>query len=175
MSEKSFNGPESVSPLSGRLDSAIDPASLWRGRGMPRTLTVALSVHAPRLVRRAFDRYSETIEESLLDDLRLLSSEVVTNAVQHSGRPQGDPIRVDITTTHQLIRVGVTDQGQRTEAVGPRSRAPASGLQYVELLSDRWSSGPANSFHVWFEIDIQTNGLLTRKQPQPTKHETASD
>jgi anti-sigma regulatory factor (Ser/Thr protein kinase) len=131
-------------------------------------LTIPLSVEAPRRARRSFARYTGTIEEALLDDLRLLSSEIVTNAVQHSGCPQGEPLRIEVTTARDLIRVAVIDGGERTKPVRPRSQTPPSGLQYVELLSDRWSSGATASFRVWFEIDIQTRGLSRRKQPRPT-------
>jgi anti-sigma regulatory factor (Ser/Thr protein kinase) len=130
-------------------------------------LTFPLSVDAPRQARRSFDRYTGTIEEALLDDLRLLSSEIVTNAVQHSGCPRGDPLRIEVTTARDLIRVEVIDGGKRTRPVRPRSQTPASGLQYVALLSDRWSSGATNSFRVWFEIDIQASGLIRRKRPRP--------
>lgn len=131
-------------------------------------MTIPLSVEAARQTRRSFDRYSGTVEEALLDDLRLLSSEMVTNAVQHSGCRQGDPILVEVTTTGETVRVEVTDRGERKEPVRPRSQVPASGLQFVEVLSDRWSSGATDSFHVWFEIEIQADGLIRRKQPPPT-------
>jgi anti-sigma regulatory factor (Ser/Thr protein kinase) len=131
-------------------------------------LTIPLSVEAPRRTRQSFDRYSGAIEETLLDDLRLLSSEIVTNAVQHSGCPQGERLRIEVTTARDLIRVDVIDGGKRTKPVRARSQTPPSGLQYVELLSDRWSSGPTASFRVWFEIDTQTTGLIRRKQPRPT-------
>ena len=56
---------------------------------------IALSVHAPGSVRHSLEeRYRDSVERSLLDDLTLLASEVVTNAVQHSGCPQGDPLDV---------------------------------------------------------------------------------
>jgi hypothetical protein len=47
----------------------------------------------------------------------------------------------------------------------PRSVEPPSGLQFVELLSDRWDGSKVNSFHVWFEINTEQNGLYGRKRP----------
>jgi anti-sigma regulatory factor (Ser/Thr protein kinase) len=132
------------------------------------TVTIPLAADAARQTRRSFDRYSGTVEEALLDDLRLLSSEMVTNAVQHSGCSAGDPILVEVTRTRETVRVEVTDRGERKEPVRPRSQVPASGLQFVEVLSDRWSSGADDSFHVWFEIEINADGLIRRKQPPPT-------
>jgi hypothetical protein len=41
---------------------------------------------------------------------------------------------------------------------------PPTGLGLVELLSDRWAgSVQADTFNVWFEIDIETS-LIRRTQ-----------
>jgi hypothetical protein len=97
-----------------------------------------------------------------LDDLRILSSETVTNAVRHSGRREGDPIDVATTITSTLVRVEVKDLGVGVDTLRPRSLRPPSGLGYVDLLSDRWSSMIGDSFHVWFEIDVHSNALIRR-------------
>jgi hypothetical protein len=44
-------------------------------------LTLALSPDAPRQIRRSLDRYIGLLQQSLLDDLVLVSSELVSNAV----------------------------------------------------------------------------------------------
>jgi anti-sigma regulatory factor (Ser/Thr protein kinase) len=124
-------------------------------------MTVGLSDQAPREVRHLFERFAEFTEEALLDDLRILSTEIVSNAVRHSGRPPGDPIEVVTTFTSTNVRVEVIDQGQGSTQLTPRSTSPPSGLQLVELVSDRWAS--VGSFHVWFEIDTHTDGLIGRK------------
>jgi anti-sigma regulatory factor (Ser/Thr protein kinase) len=127
-------------------------------------LTVALSPAAPRQARDSFDTYTGRIEETLLDELRLLSSEIVTNAVVHSGRPDGDPIELTTTLTPSVIRVEVRDLGVGVDPLEPRSSHPPSGLGYVDLLSDRWSSTFDAAFHVWFEIDVESNAQLERKR-----------
>jgi anti-sigma regulatory factor (Ser/Thr protein kinase) len=124
-------------------------------------MTVALSVRAPREVRRSFDQFSDGVEASLLDDLRILSTEVVSNAVRHSGRPTGDPIDVVTTFGPSSVRVEVVDQGEGVTPLTPRSTSPPSGLHLLELISDRWSSS-RGSFHVWFEIDTLTDSLVRR-------------
>lgn len=131
---------------------------------MRHLLTVGLSPNAPREVRHSFDQHSDQFEESLLNDVRVLSSEIVANAVQHSGRPQGDPITVDTTVQSDVLRVEVVDQGDGAPPLRPRSSTPPSGLGYVDRLSDRWSSQVVSSFQVWFEIDVKTNGLIERTQ-----------
>jgi anti-sigma regulatory factor (Ser/Thr protein kinase) len=125
-------------------------------------MTFALSVHAPRQVRQSFDQFADRVDGALLDDLRILSTEIVTNAVLHSGRPTGDPIDVVTTFAPTSVRVEVIDQGEGAMPLTPRSISPPSGLRLVELVSDRWSSN-VGSFHVWFEIDTHTNTLTRRR------------
>ena len=130
-------------------------------------MTVALSVDAPREVRQSFDQFVDRIDGALLDDLRILSTEIVTNAVVHSGRPTGDPIEVVTTFGPSSVRVEVIDQGEGVEPLVARAASSPSGLSLVELVSDRWSSKRTGSFHVWFEIDTHSNGLLKRKNKLP--------
>lgn len=123
-----------------------------------------LSMHAPRQVRHSLEaRYAGSMERSLLDDVTLLSSEVVTNAVQHSGRPDGDPLTFESSVIDGVLRVEVTDEGRGVLHLQPRAINPPSGLGYVEILSDRWSSHVNGSFHVWFEIDVTSRSMLWRK------------
>jgi anti-sigma regulatory factor (Ser/Thr protein kinase) len=136
-------------------------------------LTVPLSVHAPRQVRQSFDRLVDTVDNGLLDDLRILSTEVVSNAVVHSGRPTGDPIAVVTRFRPGSVRVEVIDGGQGVTPLRPRSTSPPSGLHLVELVSDRWSSG-VGSFHVWFEIDTRTNALIRRRTHPDARRATAT-
>ena len=50
-------------------------------------VSVALSVHAPGQARHSLEaQYLESMERSLLDDVTLCASEVVTDAVRRFGR-----------------------------------------------------------------------------------------
>jgi len=127
-------------------------------------LTLALSPDAPRQIRRSLDRYIGLLQQSLLDDLVLASSELVSNAVQHSGRPHGDPIDYKLTIFPKTILVEVAARGVGTNQLRPNTSTPPSGLGLVELLSDRWAgSARTGAFNVWFEIDIEPS-LIRRKQ-----------
>jgi anti-sigma regulatory factor (Ser/Thr protein kinase) len=131
-------------------------------------LIVTLSRQAPREVRHSLEaRYRESMERALLDDVTLLTSEVVTNAVQHSGCPDGDPLTVRARVADGTLRVEVVDQGSGVDGLTPRSLEPPSGLGYLHLLSDRWASEVGNSFHVWFEIDVETRTMLFRAPTDP--------
>jgi len=95
------------------------------------------------------------------DTAVLLTSELVTNSLQHShsGR-DGGTITVTVITIPNGIRVEVLDEGgATTPAVRPeRSEAPdladgGRGLQLVELLSDRWNCWrDADGTVTWFEL-----------------------
>jgi hypothetical protein len=63
-----------------------------------------------------------------------------------------------------VLRLEVIDQGPGVEHLTPRQTFPASGLQCVDLLSDRWGSKHENSFHVWFEIDVASGTTITRTE-----------
>ena len=131
---------------------------------MGHELTLALSPDAPRQIRRSLDRYIGLLQQSLLDDLVLVSSELVSNAVQHSGRPKGDPIEYRLTIFPETILVEVADRGVGTDQLRPTTGTPSSGLGLVELLSDRWAgSAHTDTFNVWLEIDIEAT-LIRRKQ-----------
>jgi anti-sigma regulatory factor (Ser/Thr protein kinase) len=126
-------------------------------------VTIALSLQAPGQVRRSLEsHYSASMDRRLLNDVVLLASEIVTNAVQHSGCPNGDPLAIQASLTKGVFRVEVTDRGPGVHNLQARSIEPPSGLGYVQLLSDRWSSRVGESFHVWFEIDVVSRPVFYR-------------
>ena len=91
-----------------------------------------------------------------------MASEMASNAVQHSGRPDGDPISMSSNVTDGVLRIEVGDQGRGVANLSARSLEPPSGLGYLDTLSDRWASRQNGTFHVWFEIDVTSRTLLSR-------------
>lgn len=89
---------------------------------MQQQLTIELSANAPRAARHSLDQHSGRVEESPLNDVRLLSSEIVTNAVQHFGRPHGDPITIDTVVESGVLRVEV--ESTRATASPHSDQAP---------------------------------------------------
>ena len=93
------------------------------------------------------------------DDVSLLVSEAVTNALLHSssGRDQGT-FAVTYAISGGRIRVEVRDGGA---SVAPRRRVHSldsmtgRGLDLFEALADRWGfRGDAGGRVVWFELEI---------------------
>jgi anti-sigma regulatory factor (Ser/Thr protein kinase) len=110
---------------------------------------------APALARRHVqDEVTAPFTDSRLQDLALLTSEVVTNAVQHSRTAAIELAVVDGTT---FTRIEVSNPGhpwdRRPE---PRASEPDEaggwGLFLVEQLSDRWGVSDSDRT-VWFEFD----------------------
>jgi len=92
-------------------------------------------------------------------------STAVTNSVIHSGRPDGDPISFSSDVADGVLRVEVGDEGRGVASLSARSLDPPSGLGYLDLLSDRWSSRQDGTFHVWFEIDVVSHTTFSRAAP----------
>lgn len=91
-----------------------------------------------------------------LDDVRLLLSEIVTNAVRHSGAPPGATIGIAVSVTHGRVRAEVTDPGRGFEPRPrelPQLEAGGWGLHLVDRLADRWGVDRGASVRVWFELD----------------------
>jgi serine/threonine-protein kinase RsbW len=93
---------------------------------------------------------------SVRDDVLLLLTELVTNAVRHAGVGPEQAIRVELLSHRQLVRVEVTDRGRRFARIRPRSGRDESGgwgLFLVDAVADRWGVASAEiGTCVWFEI-----------------------
>jgi anti-sigma regulatory factor (Ser/Thr protein kinase) len=113
----------------------------------------------PHAVARARERVIEIAEPFVsaarIADLRLVISEVITNAVRHGG--EGEMV-VAVTPKHSYLCVQVTDTG---DGFAPRPRAfepdddGGFGLFLIERLTRRWGLTREDSnTRVWFEFDF---------------------
>jgi anti-sigma regulatory factor (Ser/Thr protein kinase) len=113
------------------------------------TVTLPPDARAPSAARHALDGLSGVIEPSLLLDLRLLVTELVTNGVLHGA---GD-VRLKLVLSDSSMHVEVVDDGHGlTEPVPDPDRDGGWGLTIVDRLADRWGVF-AGSTHVWAQID----------------------
>jgi anti-sigma regulatory factor (Ser/Thr protein kinase) len=115
----------------------------------------------PRSVAHARERVISLAEpfvgEERLPSLRLVMSEVLTNAVRH-GAP-GESMLVAVTPKDEFLCVQVTDAG---DGFAPRPRASAPddedggfGLFLIERLTRRWGlTREQGNTRVWFEFDF---------------------
>ncbi len=99
------------------------------------------------------------VDESLLPDLGLVISEVVSNAVRHSS--EAGSILLAVTPKDDYLCVQVTDPGP---GLAPRPRATAPdeeggwGFFLIEYMTRRWGLTRENDqTRVWFEFDYRAS------------------
>jgi anti-sigma regulatory factor (Ser/Thr protein kinase) len=106
--------------------------------------------HAPMDARTVLERIEGELSRQVYDDLRLVVSELVTNAVLHG--PGTARVGVTLEVRDGLVRGEVTDEGRGTveirEAAG---EGGGFGLQLLDRISERWGVHPGST-HVWFEL-----------------------
>ena len=106
--------------------------------------------------RHALDDISVGIPDGRLRDVRLLVSELVTNAVRHANLGAGDAILLVIDVGGGALRVEVHDPGGGFVPTAPApdpARASGWGLYLVAELADRWGVDSDETTLVWFELD----------------------
>jgi anti-sigma regulatory factor (Ser/Thr protein kinase) len=111
------------------------------------------SPSAPARARGALEEFAPSVPPERLRDVRLLVSELVTNAVRHAG---GDVVRLVVRLTGRVLRVEVHDPGSGFElrdAPTDPFRASGWGLVLVAELADRWGVDHDPRTRVWFEIE----------------------
>jgi anti-sigma regulatory factor (Ser/Thr protein kinase) len=107
--------------------------------------------------RNALLPLDKRVERVVMEDVRLLVSELVTNSVRHSCAHESDQVQLHVAVEDDTLFVQVADSGPGFE---PRPREPGAskaggwGLFLVEKLSDRWGVACNHRTHVWFEIDL---------------------
>jgi len=113
-----------------------------------------IAPHAATMARRAVDELEEAgLSSVLLDDLRLLVTEVVTNAVRHG--PEHGSIELSIRAGGGGVRVEVSDPGRGFVYDGPTGPADTEGgwgLYLLDRLADRWGIIEEPRTRVWFEM-----------------------
>ena len=108
---------------------------------------------APARARGALNQMEGRISADRMRDVRLLVSELVTNAVRHAG---GEAVRLIVALTGGTLRIEVHDPGHGFVHRPPSDdplRASGWGLVLVEELSDRWGIDHNPRTRVWFEMD----------------------
>lgn len=106
--------------------------------------------HAVRASLASLDGIAERVP-----DLVLISSELVSNAVVHSGCHNGDRLDVSLARCEQGYRLSVIDPGQSetsADPIKPRPTGGGLGLRIVEALAARWGQSRGSGYQVWAEV-----------------------
>ena len=116
-------------------------------------VTLQPDLRAPEQARRSLEVVQESLHSEVLDDVRLLVNELVTNSVKFAGRGS---IELKLVTHDDSVRVEVHDAGPGfAPAESPPLLTDTSGrgLFLVDTLADRWGVTLEGTTCVWFEID----------------------
>jgi anti-sigma regulatory factor (Ser/Thr protein kinase) len=101
--------------------------------------------------RRAIAANDLALPPSVQDDVWLLVTELVTNAVLHGGTADGPPIKVALQQEAGRVHVEVVDPG--TDFEQPAEPAGGWGLFLVDRIAEEWGVRPApTGTCVWFEM-----------------------
>lgn len=91
-------------------------------------------------------------------DAMLVASELVTNAVLHSGGGPNDLIEVRVTVGDECLTISVRDPGisGKEAAIPPRTDIGTGGLglRLVDMTSVRWGAERGEKYCVWAELPL---------------------
>jgi anti-sigma regulatory factor (Ser/Thr protein kinase) len=124
--------------------SSVDDGISLRLRGGPEAAARA---------RRALSKLRADIDPPLMETLRLLVTELVSNSVRHA---RADTVVLRVLVGRTVVLTEVTDEGPGfdPEDTGkPGTDDSGWGLFLVERLAQRWGvSQQDDATKVWFEL-----------------------
>ena len=118
------------------------------------TVPVRAATDAPALARGVATLWARRagVAGELMFDLRLLVSELVSNAVRHAA----EPIELELEASADRVCVVVRDGGEGFDeflAVPSSDDAVGRGLYVVHRLASDWGIERGPPFAVWFELE----------------------
>ena len=106
------------------------------------------------------------VGEEVLNDARLLVSELVTNSVRHSDAGRRATVQMQVLVSESTLHIEVADGGTGFEPKprdADRTRPGGWGLYLVDQLADRWGVATDRLTRVWFEMDQGGKSRDTRE------------
>jgi anti-sigma regulatory factor (Ser/Thr protein kinase) len=139
-----------------------------------RTFTFRSRPEAVAAARRALDGLEDRLDASVFYDASLCLSELVTNAVLHSGTADDDVLELNVDVSDDRLRVTVIDHGSGFEPPRPTGGDESGwGLFIVDRLSHRWGVDRGEKTSVWFEM--RADGEPARDSASAEQEEIARD
>jgi anti-sigma regulatory factor (Ser/Thr protein kinase) len=119
-------------------------------------LVVPCNQDAPRVVRAALRRFDSL--GWVVGDIMLVASEIVTNAVRHSGCLREHVLTVRASLNRDRMTISVRDPGLSGGDAQPPPTVVVGGsgwgLRIVERLAIRWGTERDHGYHVWAEVPV---------------------
>ena len=112
---------------------------------------------APAAARRLVRCLTNAIAPEALENLELLVTELVTNAVRHAGLGDHGWVSVDLVAGPNAVHVDVCDPGRGfderdTTTVHGEERGSGWGLFLVSQLASQWGVHHDDCTRVWFDL-----------------------
>lgn len=103
-------------------------------------------------------RLAALLGSRLLEDVRLLVTELITNALRHGELNPGDRVSVKASVDEGAVRIEVSDPGRDGEVAArePGPRGGGYGLYLVDQLAQRWGVDHSHGTTVWCELSPET-------------------
>ena len=108
------------------------------------------------IVRRAVQGLGEACGEEVASRLAVIFSELVTNAIRHSGVRETDTLEVMLEVRPDGVSGHVEDPGRGFDPDRVPERRPYQeggfGLRIVEELASQWGVHNDGTNRVWFDL-----------------------
>jgi anti-sigma regulatory factor (Ser/Thr protein kinase) len=132
---------------------------------LERSFRFPATADAPRLARQALDGWMNAlVGAERADDARLLTSELISNAIRHGDVPSGGGLTVSVQADDSTLTIGVEQPTSAAPAqvVEPwDDRSGGYGLRLVDALADSWGVEEGVPGRVWFELPVGRAGDRT--------------
>lgn len=125
-------------------------------RSQEFTLSVPASPLSLRVVRRAVQGLADVCGPDVTDRLSVIYSELITNAIRHSGADESVTLKVELRVGPFGVSGRVLDDGPGFDPRKLPARRPGQeggfGLRIVQELASRWGVRCDGRTEVWFEL-----------------------
>lgn len=172
MDKRHFNGTRHAADLTG-ADETVGTHMSTAGPEISReilTLEVGCETRAPAIVRAALSDLGEL--GPARDDVILIASELVTNAVVHSGGSPEDSIYVRAAICRDRLSLSVQDPGLSgdTPQAGRSHgwQSGGQGLRIVTKLAHGWGFERTCGCRVWAELRLPAETCIHASRTAPS-------
>jgi two-component sensor histidine kinase len=128
-------------------------------------LVLTEEVGAAAAARQALREENGELPATVRDDVLLLVSELVSNAVLHAGAGPERPLQVQLLRGPRWLVVTVSDEGPGFmwhPNAEPRNESGGWGLYLVDQIADCWGvECTASGARVWFEISYEDSETVS--------------
>lgn len=132
-------------------------------RGVLVEMELPRDEHAPGAVREALAQVSDA--DPVFGDAMLVASELISNAVRHSGYRAEDRLEVLVARRDGHLIVSVLDPGASGEGASSASAGAAGhqagldglGLMVVQQLVSEWGEERGEGYRVWARLRLSSD------------------